>query len=106
MPDRRTEPRGTPSTLAGVPPRGPRAKDLAPTDQLKSEMDQEHEASALDPEDDLRSPHTRPRTRGPVQREPPEQTSEAHDGEADEIGIEIDNAIERPQTDDAGRRSS
>jgi|GEM_PF-2981142 len=105
MADRTTEPRGTPSTLAGVPPRSPRARDLAPTDQLKSEIDQEHEPSALDPDDDLRSPHTRPRTHGAVQREAPEQTPEAFDGEADEIGIEIDNAIERPQCGDAGRRS-
>jgi hypothetical protein len=103
MPDNAEEPRGTPSIQAGVPPR---ARNLAPTDQLKSEIDQEHEASALDAEDDLRSPHTRPRTQGAVQPEPPERTPEALDGEADEIGIEIDNAIERPQTGDAGRRSS
>lgn len=55
--------------------------------------------------DTLRSPHERPRVRGQAVPEAPERTPEAHDGEADEIGIEIDNAIERPQEGDAGRRS-
>jgi len=94
MADRPEEPRGMPSILAGVPPR---ARNVAPTDQLKSEMDQEHEASALDEKDDLRSPQTRPRVQGAVRPEAPEHTREALDGEADEIGIEIDNALERPQ---------
>lgn len=35
--------------------------------------------------------------RGVVQPEAPEDTPEARDGLADEIGIEIDNAIERPR---------
>lgn len=43
--------------------------------------------------------------RGVVQPDGAEDTPEALEGEADEIGIEIDNAIERPRTGDAGRRS-
>lgn len=44
--------------------------------------------------------------RGIVHPEGAENTPEAQEGLADEIGIEIDNAIERPRDGDAGRRSN
>jgi len=51
---------------------------------------------ADDPET-LRTPQTRPLVFGKVAPELPEQTPEAQQGLADELGIEIDNAIERPK---------
>ncbi|MBC7767512.1 MAG: hypothetical protein H7124_01860 [Phycisphaerales bacterium] len=48
-------------------------------------------------EGSLRTPDKRPLVHGEVRPEAAERTPEAQDGLADEIGIEIDNAIERPQ---------
>ncbi len=47
--------------------------------------------------DNIRTPDQRPKTFGKVQPEQREQTQEAEQGLADETGIEVDNAIERPK---------
>lgn len=57
----RPETRGTPSTLAGVPPKRPaHTRDVAVTDQLESEINQQHEASALDDEEPAERPEAQP----------------------------------------------
>ncbi len=48
----------------------------------------------------LARPHPKRITHGAVRPEAPEDTPEAREGLADEIGIEIDNARERPQPGD------
>lgn len=48
----------------------------------------------------LARPHPERVTRGAVQPEAPENTPEAREGSADEVGIEIDSARERPQQSD------
>lgn len=85
---RRDEPSGAPGLRIGASmKRGRLRGGDARTDQLQSEIDQEHEPSTLDRD-------------GEVEREPAENTREARDGEADETGIEIDHAAERPRTPD------
>ncbi len=61
-----------------------------------------------DNRDDLSVDGAKPEhfARGVVRPETPESTPEAREGLADEIGMEIDNAIERPRDGDAGRRSN
>ena len=81
------EPLGTPSILAGVPPR-PRKR--AHTEQLESEIEQQHEESALDRD-------------GEVNPERPVNSARTENA-ADQEGIEIDNAIERPQEGQPGQR--
>lgn len=76
------EPRGTPSTRAGVTPLRPR-RDATRTEQLESEIEQKHELSALDRD-------------GVVRPERPKE-SRRSDGTADQTGIETDHAKERPQ---------
>lgn len=58
------------------------------------------------PEAPLPRPRPELKTYGVVRPEAAENTPEAHEGLADETGIEIDNAIERPKDGDAGRRSN
>ena len=77
---RRDKPRGTPSILAGAPPR-PR-RDGSMTEQLESEIDQQHEDSALDRDGEVRPER-------PVNSRRTEDT-------VDQAGIEIDHESERP----------
>lgn len=77
---RRDKPRGTPSILAGAPPL-PR-RDGSVTEQLESEIDQQHEDSALDRD-------------GEVRPERPVNSGRS-EGTADQAGIEIDHESERP----------
>lgn len=84
---RRDKPRGTPSILAGAPPRARR--DGSVTEQLESEMAQQHEDSTLDRD-------------GEVRPERPVKSSRTEDT-PDQTGIEIDNAIERPQEGQPGQ---
>jgi hypothetical protein len=76
------EPRGTPSTRAGVEPLRPQ-RDATRTEQLESEIEQEHEESALDRDGEVRPER-------PV-------NSRRSDGTADQAGIETDHEKERPQ---------
>ncbi len=77
---RRDKPRGTPSILAGAPPL-PR-RDGSVTEQLESEIDQQHEDSALDRD-------------GEVRPERPVNSGRS-EGTADQAGIEIDHEADRP----------
>lgn len=80
----REEPRPISSPLTGGGPRPPQgAEDGAVTEQLKSEMDQQHEESALDRDGEVKP--ERPVNSGRSERR------------ADRAGIEIDHAKERPQ---------
>lgn len=85
--NRKQKPRGTPSILAGAPPL-PR-RDGSVTEQLESEMDRQHEDSALDRD-------------GEVRPERPVKSGHTEDT-PDQTGIEIDNAIERPQQGQPGQ---
>jgi hypothetical protein len=80
--DRKDEPRGTPGILAGAPPRPRPRRDGAITEQLDSEIEQQHEESALDRDGEVRPER-------PVESGRTEHT-------ADQTGIEIDHADEPP----------
>lgn len=95
MNERPEQPSGTPGLRNGAnTKRGRLRGGDARTDQIQSEIDQELEPSALDRDEDERRG-----AEGRVQPEPPENTRAAREGEADEIGIEIDHAAERPRQD-------
>lgn len=97
------EPRGTPSIRAGAPSAPPR--DLGVTDQQQSEIDQVHEPSALDRENPADGPMQERRKLGVAQPDWPDANDKYSDT-PDQQGIEIDNAIERPQEGGEGRRSN
>ena len=79
----REGPRHAPNPLTGGGPLGPRKpEEDAVTDQLQSEIDQQHEESALD-------------RHGEVRPERPVNSGRS-EGTADQAGIEIDHKAERP----------
>jgi hypothetical protein len=102
MSGERPEPVGTPSILAGAPPRSKAGGDGAHTEQLDSEIEQVHEPSALDRENPADGPMQERRKSGVAA---PERlvNSPRTDDTPDQQGIEIDNAIERPQEGQPGQ---
>jgi hypothetical protein len=102
MSGERSKPMGTPSILSGVPPHTTDRENGSHTEQLDSEIDQSHEPSALDRENPADGPMQERRKSGVAAPERPVHSARTDDT-PDQQGIEIDNAIERPQEGQPGQ---